>query len=388
MLKKNDFFNIYPPRACTILLMNPFDRNQLHNNLPDLPPNTELETKAVLKQAIGANRALAELKGVGELIPNPSVLVRLIGLQEAKLSSEIENIVTTNDELYRAFSDTLGRFDPATKEVLHYNDALWYGYEHLRQGRPLTTNLFEEITSIVKETQMRVRSKPGTKIGNSGSGEIIYTPPEGEQVIRDKLHNLEQFIYDDQDGLDPLVKLAVLHYQFEAIHPFSDGNGRAGRILNILYLIEHKLLEWPVLYLSGYIMQHRNGYYDGLRRVTEDNDWEQWVLYILRAIELTATETNRRISSIRNLMQTTADLVREKLPRTYSKDLIEAIFQQPYCRISGLEKTLGITRQTASTRLKQLEGLGVLESVKVGTEVYFIHRAFLNALTQKLESTL
>ncbi len=359
----------------------PFDRNAPHNDLPDVPPAVELETRAVLKQAIGANRALAELKGLGDLIPNQAVLVRLIGLQEAKLSSEIENIVTTNDELYRAFSGD-GRINPATKEVLHYNDALWYGYNEIKGGGMLGTRLFEEIATRIKEAEMRVRTMTGTKIVNAATGEVIYTPPEGERVIRDKLANLERFIYNDQDGLDPLVKLAVLHYQFEAIHPFSDGNGRTGRILNVLHLIKCGLLELPVLYLSRYILANRAAYYEGLRRVTEEQAWEDWILFVLRGVEETALETKLRVLAIRKLMQDVTERVKQTLPSIYSKDLVEVLFQQPYARIRFLEQTLNVTRQTASSHLKRLEGIGVLHSVRVGNEVYFINGDFLTILTR------
>jgi len=230
----------------------PFDPQTPYNDLPLLPPPGELETRAVLKKAIAANKALAELKGAGELIPDQSLLIQAIGLQEAKLSSEIENIVTTNDELYRAFADQGQRTNPHTKEVLRYKDALWHGFKMIKEeNRPLTTRLFEELFQIIKETTAGVRRMPGTKLANP-FGEVIYTPPEGEGIIRDKLANLERFIYDDSD-LDPLIKLAVMHYQFEAIHPFTDGNGRTGRIINILYLVEVGLLDIPVLYLSRYI---------------------------------------------------------------------------------------------------------------------------------------
>ncbi|MDQ2799514.1 MAG: Fic family protein, partial [Armatimonadota bacterium] len=313
-----------------------FNREAPFNSLPLLPPvHVELETKAVLKQAIAAGRALAELKGAGNLVPNQAVLVRTVGLQEAKLSSEIENIVTTNDELYRALADEGSRTDPATKEVLRYNDALWHGYSRLKEGRPLSTRLFEEMVQIIKQNSAGIRRTTGTRI--TKGGRTIYTPPEGESILRDKLANLEKFLYAE-DGLDPLVKLAVLHYQFEAIHPFADGNGRTGRILNILYLVEAGLLEIPVLYLSRYIIENKNAYYEGLRRITEENAWEEWTLFMLRAVETTALTTCQRIQAIRALMQQTSQAVKDKLPKIYSKDLIEVLFSQPYCRIHFLEE--------------------------------------------------
>lgn len=359
-----------------------FDRNKPYNSLPLLPPSgVELETKAVLKQAIAANRVLAELKGAGDLIPNQALLVRLIGLQEAKLSSEIENIVTTNDELYRAFADEGSKSDPQTKEVLSYNEALWYGYDLLKKGQPLTTRLFERLVQIIKKNDSGVRRTPGTKIV-TGKGDPVYTPPEGEAVLRDKLANLERFLYAE-DGLDPLVKLAVLHYQFEAIHPFSDGNGRTGRILNILYLVEAGLLDIPILYLSRYIIEHKSDYYAGLRCVTEEQKWEQWILFMLRAVEETARTTHTLILGIRTLMQETTDKVRQDLPKIYSKDLIEVLFSQPYCKIRFLEQSGIAKRETASRYLRELSRIGVLSlPLELGRENYYLNHAFFQLLTQ------
>jgi Fic family protein len=360
-----------------------FSRARPYNDLPPLPPQgVELETKAVLKQAIAANRALAELKGSGDLIPNQSVLVRVIGLQEAKLSSEIENIVTTNDELYRAFSeDTARATDPHTKEVLSYNDALWHGYNRLLEGRPLATRLFVEIARVIKQSQLDIRATSGTQVQNSATGEVIYTPPEGESLLRDKLANLEAFLHAEDD-LDALVKMAVLHYQFEAIHPFTDGNGRTGRILNILYLIHAGLLDIPVLYLSRYIIAHKSDYYAGLRQVTENGAWEEWVLFLLRAVESTATETHERIQAIRTLMQDTTERVRSALPKIYSKDLIEVLFAQPYCKIKFLEEAGLGHRQTASKYLHELAEVGVLKPIPVGREMYFLNTAFMDLLAR------
>jgi Fic family protein len=360
-----------------------FDRNRPYKDLPLLPPfGVELETKAVLKQAIAANRALAELKGAGDLIPNQALLVRLIGLQEAKLSSEIENILTTNDDLYRAYADNDGRADPHTKEVLSYNAALWQGFDFLKVGRPLSTRLFEELVGTIKQNNAGVRKTPGTRIV-TGAGEAVYTPPEGETLLRDKLADLEQFLYAE-DGLDPLVKMAVLHYQFEAIHPFSDGNGRTGRILNILYLIETGLLDIPILYLSRYIIEHKSDYYTGLRCVTEEHDWEQWVLFMLRAVEETAQAAHMLIVDIRALMQETTEQVRTELPKIYSKDLIEVLFSQPYCKIRFLEQAGIAQRQTASRYLKELSRIGVLASpFEIARESYYLNTQFYQLLTGK-----
>ncbi|MCH8874965.1 Fic family protein, partial [candidate division KSB1 bacterium] len=235
----------------------PFDPAKPYNALPLLPPKADLETKAVLKKAIAANKALAELKGLGQTIPNQTMLVNTITLQEAQASSEIENIITTADALFRAFSAKTGQIDPATKEVLRYREAIWDGYRALKSKSTLTTNLFIQIVQTIKKNQAGIRNTLGTKIASDRTGEVIYTPPEGEEVIREKLKNLEEYIHS-VNKIDPLIKLAVIHYQFEAIHPFSDGNGRTGRILCILYLIQQNLLELPVLYLSQYIINRKS----------------------------------------------------------------------------------------------------------------------------------
>jgi Fic family protein len=357
----------------------PFDPQTPYNDLPLLPPPGEMETRAVLKKAIAANKALAELKGAGELIPDQSLLIQAIGLQEAKLSSEIENIVTTNDELYRAFADQGQRTNPHTKEVLRYKDALWHGYKMIKEeNRPLTTRLFEELFQIIKETTAGVRRTPGTKLANS-LGEVIYTPPEGETIIRDKLANLERFIYDDSE-IDPLIKLAVMHYQFEAIHPFTDGNGRTGRIINILYLIETGLLNIPVLYLSRYIIDHKSAYYAGLKQITRDHAWEPWIIYMLDAITQTARTTHERIIGIRNLMRDSMEQVKKQLPKVYSKDLMELLFRQPYCKIRFLEQAGIAQRKTASQYLRELERIGMLTPVKAGREVYYLNTVLLKLL--------
>jgi Fic family protein len=359
-----------------------YDRNLPYNDLPLLPPKAELETRAVLKQVTSSSRALADLRGLARLIPNQAILINGIVLQEARLSSEIENIVTTDDDLFRAAADADGGANPSAKEVLRYREALWHGSQAVKDQRPLTTNLFIEIVRIVKKTDFEVRKTIGTKLSNPKTGEIIYTPPEGEVVIRDKLANLENFLYPEpDDGLDPLIRLAIMHYQFEAIHPFPDGNGRTGRILNILLLLEHKLLDIPVLYLSRYILENRTSYYEGLRRVTEESAWENWVLYILKAIEATARETQDRVQLILNLMEAVQLEVQEKAPRIYSKDLIEIIFRNPYCKIKFVEDGGMVTRQTASTYLKTLVDLGILRSHKVGREVYFINDRLFKVLT-------
>jgi len=341
-----------------------------YNDLPLLPPLVDVETKAILKQAITANKVLAELKGRADEIPNQSMLVNAITLQEAKDSSEIENIVTTQDSLYKAFSSNVSAIDVQTKEVLRYRQALWDGYNSLKE-RPLSTNTIISIVQTIKENNASIRNTPGTRIMNANR--IIYTPPEGDMVIRNLLRDLENFIHAD-DGIDDLIKLAVMHYQFEAIHPFFDGNGRTGRVLNILYLVEKKLLDTPILYLSKYIIENKNEYYQKLRNITEKQDWEAWILFMLKGIEETATYTLKKINDINELMDKTIAFAKENLPsRVYSKELIELLFEQPYCKVKFLVDKNISKRQTAAEYLHELEKTGILKSQKIGVENLFLN---------------
>ncbi|HKI45360.1 MAG TPA: Fic/DOC family N-terminal domain-containing protein [Balneolales bacterium] len=345
-----------------------------YNDLPLLPPDQAIESASVLKSAITANRTLAELKGRADIIPNQSILINSIILQEARASSEIENIITTNDRLFEAFTAADQDYDPHTKEVLRYREALWMGYRKLRDHSLLTANLFIDIVQTIKQNQDAVRKDSGTVIANPGTKQIIYTPPEGEPVIRELLSNLEKFINDDSDGLDPLVKMAVIHYQFEAIHPFSDGNGRTGRIINILYLVQKELLTLPILYLSDYIINHKSEYYRKIREVTEKGAWEPWILFVLDAIRMTADETMQKIESIKELLARTIEEAREKLPaRVYSKELIELLFEQPYCKVRLLVDKGIAKRQTAAEYLKELENIGILRSKQVGRENLYLN---------------
>ena len=358
-----------------------FNRSKPYNELPDLQTVRGIETVAVLKRAISANKAIAELKASGYLIPNQAILVQALGLSEAKQSCEIENIVTTNDELYCAFADGATEVDAGTKEVLFYKDALWHGYRALKtKSQLLTTPLFEEISQILKNTTQTIRKNSGTKLANP-FGEIVYTPPEGEGIIRNKLGALERFIYEE-NTIDPLIRMAMIHYQFEAIHPFDDGNGRTGRILNILFLIEKGLLELPILYLSRYIIANKTLYYNGLRSVTENSDWENWILYVLQGLEETATTARKKIVAIHQMSQETAEKIRMALPKIYSKDLVEVLFRSPYCKIRFLEEAGLGKRETSSKYLQQLENIGLLRSFKLGRDVYYINDPFLKLLTE------
>ena len=352
------------------------------NDLPLLPPKAEIETKATLKKAISAGRALAELKGLGETIPNQAILVNSIILQEAKASSEIENIVTTHDALFRAFSAKTSQIDPATKEVLRYREALWEGYNSLKDRPLLTTNLFIRIVQTIRANKAGIRNTPGTKVANAATAEVVFTPPEGESIIRDKLKNLEDFIHAE-DEVDPLIKLALIHYQFEAIHPFTDGNGRTGRILNILYLTQKGLLDLPVLYLSKYIIEQKSEYYRRLRGVTVNQDWEPWILYMLDAVEQTALHTLDKILAVRELLVKTLEFTKGNLPaRAYSKDLIELLFHQPYTKAQFLVDAGIVKRQAAADYLKKLEEIGVLSAHKVGKENLYLNTKLYDILSK------
>lgn len=357
-----------------------FDPRSPYNELPRLPPAVEVETRAVLKSCIEARAALAELKAIGPLIPNQAILINSIPLLEARASSEIENIVTTADRLFRfADDDDHAQADAATKETLRYRTALRRGFDHLKK-RPLSTSTAIELCRTITGTATEIRRLPGTALKNQATGEVVYTPPDGEGRIRDLLANWERYLHNETE-IDPLIRMAVGHYQFEAIHPFGDGNGRTGRILNILYLVSEGLLELPVLYLSGAIIKRKADYYRLLRQVTTDDQWEPWVLFMLDAVGRTARWTADKIGDVRELMATTTDLVRRKAPGLYSRELIELIFAQPYCRISNVVSAGLAKRQTASEYLKELSSIGVLREEKAGREKLFIHTALLQVLT-------
>ena len=350
-----------------------------HNQLPPLPPPQELESRAVLKACITARAALAELKQAAELIPNQTMLINTIPLLEAKDSSEIENIVTTTDRLFQhAQWENLA--DPATKEALRYRTALHKGYQSLKD-RPLSTATAVEICRTLKGVDMGIRKTPGTQLVNDKTGEVIYTPPEGESRLRDMLANWERFLHNEED-VDPLVRMAVGHYQFEAIHPFIDGNGRTGRVINILYLIQQDLLQLPILFLSRHIITNKSDYYKLLLDVTREGAWEPWILFMLKAVEETSSWTTDKIAAIRNLSEHTTEFVRHSLPKIYTRELVDVIFEQPYCRISDLVNKGVAKRQAASRYLKVMVELGVLEEQSVGKEKLFIHPKLMKLLSR------
>jgi len=359
-----------------------FETGKPFNALPLLPPDTKLETRQVMRQAVAANRRLAELKGIANVMPNPAILINAIILQEARSSSEIENVLTTNDRLFEAFSSEKGAVDPQTKEVLRYREALWEGFHTLRKRPVLSTNFFVQIYQTIKQTNAGIRNTPGTRISD-GRGRTLYTPPEGERVIRDKLKNLEDFIHNEDDSVDPLIKLAIMHYQFEAIHPFTDGNGRTGRILNVLFLVYKGLLDLPILYLSHYIIKRKADYYKLLRNVTKENNWETWILFMLMAIEKTSQSTIEKISQINGLLTNTIEHCRNELPSyMYSKELVELLFEQPYCKVKFLVDRGIAKRQRASVYLKTLEEIGILRMKKVGKENLFLNIQLYDLLSR------
>jgi Fic family protein len=351
-----------------------------YNALPLLPPKGELETKVVMKALVGARAALAELKQAGELIPNQSILINTLPVLEARASSEIENIVTTADRLFRfAQDDESDQADLATKEALRYQSALMQGLRVLAK-KPVTTGMAVDICRTLRGIAVDVRKVPGTALTNQTTGKVVYTPPDGQDRLRGLLANWERFLHDDSD-LDPLIRMAVGHYQFEAIHPFTDGNGRTGRILNLLFLVEQDLLRQPVLYLSRAIIRRRNEYYRLLNAVTREGAWESWVLYMLDAVHDTALWTMRKIKAIRELLRRATAHVREQAPSLYSRELVELVFEQPYCRIGNVVAAGIAKRQTASVYLKDLCDIGVLREVKAGREKLFIHPNLMKLLT-------
>jgi len=350
------------------------------NDLPDLPPPLDqIETTDILKRCINARVALAELKQAAELIPNSAVLVNALPLLEARASSEIENIVTTTDKLFEFADIAEDKADAATKEALRYRTALYEGTKMVQRGM-LTTDMAIQICSTIKGLELDIRAESGTTLKSRMSGEVIYTPPEGQQLLIDKLDNWATFMHRETD-IDPLVRMAIQHYQFEAIHPFSDGNGRTGRILNILFLVKHGLLDSPILYLSRYIIQNKAAYYRLLKNVTVEQDWSSWILFILDGVEETCTWTTDKIKSIRELMEHTGQFVQKSLPKTYSWELVEVLFKQPYCRIGNLVDSGIAKRQTASVYLKQLSEIGVLREVKSGRENIFVHPKYIELLS-------
>ncbi|MCR5184081.1 MAG: Fic family protein [Opitutales bacterium] len=366
-----------------------FDPTKPYNTLPDLPPNDDIETKAVLKLCLEATRALAELKGKVQMLPDQTILINLLPLQEAKCSSEIENIVTTQDKLFegsllQAMSEHAkksqnddDKIDPATKEILNYRNALRYGFEEMKT-RPFSLHLIRDVCSVLRGKSVGFRDAgQNVALVNPQTGECRYTPPEGGRALEDKLENLNNYLLN-YTGHDDLIKMALIHYQFESIHPFDDGNGRTGRIMNILYLIHTKLLDLPILYLSRFIIENKNKYYKLLRAVTEKNDWEPYLLYMLTGIKETALSTAARVQDIINAVNDASQTVKTQEPQIYSKELIETIFRQAYCRVDFLVRENIAKRQTATRYLKKLTKLKILEEQKIGREKIYTNLALID----------
>lgn len=346
--------------------------------LKPLPPRVDLETKAVLKKVASANRFLAELKGMAKTIPNESILINTLVLQEAKDSSAIENIITTHDEMYKAqlFEEML--ISASAKEVSRYADALIQGFELVRKNKMLTENFILEIQKTLEMNDAGYRKLPGTSLINEKTGATIYTPPQDYKTIVNLMTNLVEYINSDKQDIDPLVKMAVIHFQFESIHPFYDGNGRTGRIINILYLVLKELLNIPILYLSRYIIRHKGDYYRLLQQVRETGKWEEWILYILDGIEQTSRETIDLIVTIRNLMQEYKQGIRSKMPKVYSQDLLNNMFRHPYTKIEFVMKDLQVSRLTARRYLELLVSNGFLTKEKIGRSNFYINTPLIS----------
>ena len=360
--------------------MPDFNANEPYNALPLLPPpGDQIETAEILKKCISARVAVAELKQAAELIPNAAVLVNALPLLEARASSEIENIVTTTDKLFEFVDIAEDKADAATKEALRYRSALFEGTKMV-QRRMLTTDMAIQICSTIKDLELDIRDDSGTRLTNRRTGEVIYTPPVGQKLLQEKLENWADFMHRHEE-IDPLVRMAIQHYQFEAIHPFTDGNGRTGRIINILFLVEQGLLDTPILYLSRHIIQNKGEYYRLLSAVTQEQAWGEWIMFILEGVEQTCNWTTEKIKAIRELMQHTSQYVQRELPKIYSWELVESLFKQPYCRIANIVNAGIAKRQTASVYLKQLCDIGVLKEYRSGRETLFVHPKYIELLT-------
>ncbi len=343
--------------------------------------NINLKTNKILEQLTLSSRALAELKGYANTIPNMHILINAVTINEAKDSSAIENIVTTHDDIYKVLTKS-GYKEENAKEVVDYRNAIWFGYEQIKKVNFINTNTIIKIQGTIEHNNAGIRKLPGTELKNSITGETIYTPPQNEQEIRTYLKNLEDFINNGEDSIDPLIKVCLIHYQFESIHPFYDGNGRTGRILNILYLVLNKLIDSPILYLSKYINKTKQQYYKLFNEVRDNNNFEDWILYILKGIEITSKETIELIEKIQTEMKDYKEEFRTKLPKIYSKELLESLFYEVYTKISYIEKACDVTRITATSYLNQLEEIGLLESEKIGREKLYKNTRLIKLLSE------
>lgn len=361
-------------------------QNAPYSALEKLPPKPEsVETITILRQANKATAALAELKGIAKTIPNQAMLINAIVLQEAKDSSEIENIITTQDELYTALTINQSNISSATKEVINYRKAIFLGFDFVKNQGFLKVNDIVKVQQSLVDNSAGIRNTPGTVLKNDKTGEIVYTPPQDKQEILDLLSNFINHYNQDASDLSPLISMAILHYQFESIHPFYDGNGRTGRILNILFLILNRLIDIPILYLSSYIIQNKSDYYKLLNHTNQTGEWEEWILFMLRAVESTSLQTINKINAIRNLHESTIAEMQRIAPKIYRKELVELLFEQPYSKIEFVVKRLNVERKAASRYLRELEDLGILKSHKIGRETLYINRKLVEILKDKME---
>ncbi len=353
----------------------------MKNELSYLPiKNIELETNAVLKQLSKTSRALAELKGVAKTMPNQNILINAIMINEAKNSSEIENIVTTHDEIYKALirpSDA----NPASKEIVDYRRAIWEGYNLIKEKKILTINDIIQIQEKLEHNNAGIRKTPGTVIKNNATNEVVYMPPQSQEVIMNYMTNLVDYINIDHTEIDPLIQVAVIHYQFESIHPFYDGNGRTGRIINILYLILKGLIDTPILYLSKYIIKNKSQYYGLFQETRKTNNFENWIIYILKGIEEMSLETIKIINKISLEMQHMKKVLKEQT-KIYSKELLEALFFEFYTKISYIKNVLNISDRTAQKYLDNLVKLGYLSSEKIGRERIYKNEILFNIIKE------
>lgn len=339
----------------------------------------DLKTPRILESLNEASRSLAELKGFANSIPNQYILINAITINEAKDSSEIENIVTTHDSIYKVLTES-GFKDESAKEVVDYRSAIWRGYEIIKEKEFISTNILVELQGMIEHNKAGIRKNPGTKLINSKTGEVIYTPPQDEKEIRDLLKNLEDYI-NENDDVDPLIKMALIHYQFESIHPFYDGNGRTGRILNVLYLVLNNLLDSPILYLSNYINKNKDEYYRLFTDFRENSNYEDWIIYILKGIEETSKNTIELIKLIQEEMEAYKEDFITKLPKIYSEELLDSLFYEVYTRINYIEERCHVTRQTAATYLNSLVEAGLLEFEKIGRESIYKNTRLINLLS-------
>jgi Fic family protein len=359
-----------------------FDPKRPFDELPLVPPDKEnYETVELLKQEALSRAAVSELKGIANIIPNQDILVNAIVLREAKDSSEIENIVTTQDAIYKAIAiSTQKTIDPAAKEVVRYREALWHGVHTINKKGVLSISDIVKIQSVIVGNDAGVRNTPGTALVSDSNNETVYTPPQSEQRIKVLMRNFADYLNDDDDSL---IKSAILHYQFEAIHPFYDGNGRTGRIVNVLYLVLKRHLDIPILYLSSYIIEKKSDYYRLLLEVSSAHHWNNWILYLLKGIEVTAKETIEKLRSIKRLMDETIEFVRQKAPKIYTKELVETLFVHPYCKNVFIERATGVERKAASRYLHKLAEIGLLNANRIGRENIFINKKLMELLRKR-----